>query len=212
MDKMRAEKAPPKTGSWSLGMTVAIFLVLQIDAAASVIPNQIVSMGATPVIWGIGAAVLFRKITRKNAESPLYCSSPFSQRDALVLFFVITCGIAIAASNYLYAELKPLLVRELFTSYPLYNIRNAIYYPLEVLLMLELLICGQKTGEAFTGKALPWGAFTLFLLWGLPHILWHGALDGLVSAFRAFLYAAPFYASRRNIKTSYLSMLVLWFL
>ncbi len=46
MDKMRAEKAPPKTGSWSLGMTVAIFLVLQIDAAASVIPNQIVSMSS----------------------------------------------------------------------------------------------------------------------------------------------------------------------
>lgn len=44
-----------------------------------------------------------------------------------------------AASNYLYAGLKPLFVRELLTGYPLYTIRNVIYYPLEVALMLYLL-------------------------------------------------------------------------
>lgn len=62
-----------------------------------------------------------------------------------------------AVSNYLYAGLKPLFIRELFTGYPLYTIRNIVYYPLEVLLMLELLIYSQKAGETLSKKiSFPW--------------------------------------------------------
>lgn len=82
--------------------------------------------------------------------------------------------------------------------------KKFLYYPLEVLLMPELLIDGQKAGEALTKSSLPWGALALFLLWGLPHILWHGIPDGLVSACRAFPYSVPFYASCKHAGTSYL--------
>lgn len=58
---------------------------------------------------------------------------------------------------------------------------------------------------------VPWGAFALFLLWGTPHLM-HGFADGIVSALGAFIYAIPFYASGKKIKTSYVSMLILWFL
>ena len=118
-----------------------------------------------------------------------------------------------AVSNYLYAGLRPLFVRELLTGYPLYTIRNILYYPLEVLLMLYLLMYSQAAGAIFTKKeSIPWGALALFLLWGLPHILWHGLPDGIVSALRAFLYSIPFYASGKNIGTSYICMVILWFL
>lgn len=56
------------------------------------------------------------------------------------------------------------------------------------------------------------GAFALFLLWGMPHLLYHGIYDGLISALKAFIYCIPFYVSNKNIKTSYVSMLILWFL
>ena len=144
-------------------------------------------------------------------ESALYSSVAFSHAEAMVLFFAIARGAAMALGNFLYAGSSRCLP-ELLTGYPLYNIRNVIYYPLEVLLMLELLICSQKAGEVFIKEALPWGAFALFLLWGLPHILWHGLADGIVSACRAFIYAAPFYASGKKVQTSYISMLILWFL
>ncbi len=81
-------------------------------------------------------------------ESALYSSVAFSHAEAMVLFFAIVRGAAMALGNFLYAGSSRCLP-ELLTGYPLYNIRNIIYYPLEVLLMLELLICSQKAGGGF---------------------------------------------------------------
>lgn len=194
-------------------MVLVICAVIQLDAVAMIIPNQMAAMVITPVIWAIGAFLIAGKAKKENVDSFLYHKVPFSTKDGVIFCFVIAGGITMAASNYLYAGLKPLFVRELLTGYPLYTIRNVIYYPLEVLLMLYLLIYAQKAGESLTkNKVIPWGAFALFLLWGLPHIAWHGFADGIVSALRAFIYAIPFYASGKNVKTSYAGMLILWFL
>lgn len=202
-----------KKGFQALAMTLLIYLVITFDFITAFIPNQIFSFGLPLVIWSAGAFYGMKKMKKQNAEYSYYINPPFSSKDFLILFFSIAGGLSIAISNYLYAGLKPLFVRELFTSYPLYTIRNMIYYPLEVLLMLELLIYSQRAGEFLTKKtAIPWGALSLFLFWGLPHILGHGFSDGIVSAFRAFIYCIPFYASNRSIKTSYISMLLLWFL
>lgn len=194
-------------------MTFIVFAVIQFDAAALIIPNQIVAMAITPIFWGIGAIYILINTKKINATDMLYNNSPLTSRDGLTLFFVIAGGAAIALSNFLCENTLPLFVREICSPYPLYDIRNIIYYPLEVLLMLELLIYSQKAGETLTKKtAFPWGAIVLFVLWGLPHILWHGYPDGVVSALRAFIYSIPFYASGKNIKTSYIGMLILWFL
>lgn len=198
---------------YSLLMMFLIFLVIMFDNLSAVIPNETLAFGLPLIIWSVGAYYGIKKMKKQNAGYSYYINNPLVNKDFLILFFVIAGGIAIAASNYLYAELKPLFVRELLTGYPLYTIRNIIYYPLEVLLMLELLIYSQRAGEFLTNKTIiPWGTFALFLLWGLPHLFSHDFADGIVSALRAFIYCIPFYASNRNIKTSYISMLILWFL
>lgn len=209
---MKTERKHSNDGLWSLVMVIVIFCIIQFDAVTFIILNQIIAMGITPIIWGIGVVAIWITIKRKNTDTSFYNSLPFSGRDALILFFVTACGVTMAISNYIYAGLMPLFIRELFTGYLLYTIRNILYYPLEVLLMLALLICAQKAGELLTKKTLPWGAFALFLLRGLPHVLWHGVSDGIVSALRAFPYSIPFYVSNKNCKTSYISMLILWFL
>lgn len=211
--KMEAKEFYWKKSLWSFVTVLVIFGMIQFDAVASMIPNQIVGMAVTPVVWGIGAIYILIKTKKRNIENALYNNFSFSSRDCLTLFFVIAGGITMAVSNYLYAGLTPLFFREFFTGYPLYTIRNIVYYPLEVLLMLELLIYSQKAGETLSKKiSFPWGAIVLFLLWGLPHILWHGFSDGIVSALRAFIYSIPFYTSNKNLKVSYSSMLILWFL
>jgi len=94
---------------------------------------------------------------RENIDHLLYNSFPLSGRDGLILFFVTAGGIAMAAGNYLYAVLKPLFISELFTGYPLYTIRNIIYFPLEVLLMMQLLVHSQAAGELLTKRSsVPW--------------------------------------------------------
>lgn len=206
------KKSDQQRGVQALLMMLAVWGVIECDFISMFMPNQILAFGIAPVIWGIGAVCILIRMKKQNKEEMYYVNALFDGRDGCIFFFVITGSIAIAASSWFYAGLKPLFIREYFSAYPLYTIRNILYYPLEVLLMLELLIYAQRAGELLTKKTMiPWGAFALFLLWGTPHLM-HGFADGIVSALGAFIYAIPFYASGKKIKTSYVSMLILWFL
>ncbi len=205
------KKANYKTDIRALIMMLFTWGVIECDFISLLIQNQILAFGIAPVIWGIGAFWILNKLKKQNEDNLLYANTAWNSRDWLILFFVISSSISIAVSNYLYVGIRPLLIREYFSGYLLYTIRNLLYYPLEVLLMLELLIYAQRTGEVLTKKSgVPWGALALFFLWGLPHFV-HGFEDGMVSALKAFVYAIPFYASGKKIKTSYTSMLILWF-
>ena len=206
------KKADYKTDIRALIMMLFTWGVIECDFISLLIQNQILAFGIGLIIWAIGAFWILNKLKKQNEDNLLYANTSWNSGDWLILFFVISSSISIAVSNYLYVELRPLLFREYFSGYFLYTIRNLLYYPLEVLLMLELLIYAQRTGEVLTKRAgVPWGALALFFLWGLPHLV-HGFEDGMVSALKAFVYAIPFYASGKKIKISYVSMLILWLL
>lgn len=201
-----------KKGIQSLIMMLLVWGVIECDFISMLISNPILAFGISPVIWGIGAFGILTRMKKQSEEEWHDTNSHLVGRDWLIIFFVVMGGISIAMRNYLYSGMKPLFIREFFSGYPLYTIRNILYYPLEVLLMLELLIYAQRAGEYLTKKAgIPWGALALFFLWGLPHLV-HGFEDGMVSALNAFVYVIPFYASSKKIKVSYISMLILWFL
>ena len=206
------EKENYKKGVQALIMMFIVWGVIECDFIPLIIPNQILAFGISPVIWGIGAFFILTKMKKQNGGE-LYNTNDFSTgRDWLIIFFVVMGSISIGFRNYVYVGMKPLIVREFFSGYLLYTIRNILYYPLEVLLMLELLIYAQRAGECLTKKAdIPWGALALFFLWGMPH-LFHGLEDGIVSALNAFIYAIPFYVSGKKIKASYVCMLTLWLL
>lgn len=206
------KKADYKKGIQALIMMLFTWGVIECDFLSRFMPNQILAFGISPIIWGIGSFYILVRMKNENEEELYYTNDHLIGRDWLIFFFVVIGGISIAVRNYLYGGMKPLFIREFFSGYPLYTIRNILYYPLEVLLMLELLIFAQRAGEHLMKKVgIPWGALALFFLWGLPHFT-HGFEDGMVSALSAFVYAIPFYASGKKIKVSYISMLILWFL
>ena len=201
-----------RKGIQALIMMLIVWGVIECDFISLFIPNQILAFGISPVIWGIGAFFILIKMKKQNERELYNINGHLTGRDRLILFFVVMGSIAIGARNYVYVGMKPLVIREFFSGYLLYTIRNILYYPLEVLLMLELLIYAQSAGECLTKKSeIPWGALALFFLWGLPH-LFHGFEDGIVSALNAFVYAIPFYVSGKKLKVSYISMLILWLL
>lgn len=205
-------EADYKKGTQALLMMVLVWAVIECDFISLLMQNQILALGISPIIWGIGGFFILFRMKKQNQEQLLYRNTSWDSRDWFILFFAVAGGISIAVRNYVYGGLRPLLFREFFSGYLLYTIRNILYYPLEILLMLELLVYAQRAGESFTKKAgIPWGALAMFLLWGLPH-LFHGFGDGMISALNAFIFAIPFYASGRKIKVSYVSMLILWLL
>ena len=132
-------------------MTLITWAVISFDAIAAIpFINQIAAMALSLLVWLLGAAGILRIIRKQNSQLCYYKNSPFASADHMTLFFVLTGGISIAASNYFYGGLSPLFVREFLNGYLLYTIRNLLYYPAEVLLMLELLICAQKGDELMT--------------------------------------------------------------
>ena len=206
------EKETYKKGMHALIMMLIVWGVIECDFISLCMPNQILAFGISPVIWGVGAFFVLFRIKKQNEGRAVSYQWSFNRQGWVIIFFTVMCGISIALRYYLNIGMKPLLIREFFSGYPLYTIRNILYYPLEVLLMLELLTYAQQAGECLTGKSeIPWGALALFFLWGMPH-LYHGFEDGIVSALNAFVYAIPFYVSEKNLKVSYASMLILWLL
>lgn len=206
------EKEAFKKGIQALIMMFIVWGVIECDFISLFIPNQILAFGISPVIWGIGAFFIFIKMKKQNEGELYHINAHLTGKDWLIIFFVVMSSISIGVRNYVYVGMKPLVIREFFSGYLLYTIRNILYYPLEVLLMLELLIYAQRAGECLTRKSeIPWGALALFFLWGLPH-LFHGFEDGIVSALNAFVYAIPFYVSKKKLNVSYTSMLTLWLL
>lgn len=206
------EKKNYKKGIQALYMMFLVWIVIECDFISAVLPNQILALGISPVIWGIGAFFILNKMRKQNAGELYQTNDIFTGRDWLIIFFVVMGSISLCVRNYVYIGMRPLIIREFFSSYPLYTLRNILYYPLEILLMLELLIYAQRAGDCLTQKStIPWGALVLFFLWGLPH-LYHGVTDGIVSALNAFIFAIPFYASGKKLKVSYISMLILWLL
>lgn len=201
-----------ENGIQALIMMLITWGVIECDFISVFVSNQILAFGISPVIWGVGAVFIFIRMKKQNEEELYHMDSHLTGREWLIIFFAVMTGVSIGMRNYLYAEIRPLFIREFFSGYPLYTIRNIFYYPLEVLLMLELLIYAQRAGECLSKKAeMPWGALALFFLWGLPHLS-HGFGDGIISALNSFAYAMPFYASGKKLKVSYVSMLILWLL
>lgn len=198
----------------SVLLLLAVFFVFQSEWICMEIFKNInvyISLGGAILLWLFGSILVYIQMKKHNLEYSFYETKRIGGNDYTVIFFSIMGGLAIAASNYIYGGLMPLIAREYFSGDILYTLRNVLYYPLEVLLMLELIICGQKTGElCCKNNNIPFGAATLFFLWGLPHIIWHGWEDGIISALMSFIYCIPFYASKKNFKIGYIGMLILW--
>ena len=211
MNSLGEDKASKPNWIQPIIMMLFVWIIIESDIIGSIVPNYIVGIVLALIVWIVGSVIIFHNLKKQNSEYEYYTDHSFTGRDYLILFFAVMSSITIASNNWLNAGVRPLLFREYFSGNLLYTIRNIFYYPIEVFLMIILIMCAQRGGELLTKKTLiPWGALALSILWGLPHILYHGFTDGIMSVLLAFIYSIPYYVSDRNIKTSYISMLILW--
>ena len=124
------EKENYKKGIQALYMMFLVWIVIECDFISAVLPNQILALGISPVIWGIGAFFILNKMRKQNAGELYQTNDIFTGRDWLIIFFVVMGSISLCVRNYVYIGMRPLIIREFFSSYPLYTLRNILYYPL----------------------------------------------------------------------------------
>jgi len=67
-----------------------------------------------------------------------------------------------------------------------------------------VLCFAQEAGEElFRNRYIPYGGLILALLWGTPHILYHGITNGLFAVFGAIIYGIVYVVLEKNYKYAY---------
>ena len=87
-----------------------------------------------------------------------------------------------------------------------------IYYLLEVMLFLGIIIFGQKYGELlFKKDNIPWGGFVCGLTWGLGHIFTQNSLlVGILLFFLSISYGIVYLQLKKNVLFSYIVVWVMF--
>ena len=81
------EKENYKKGIQALYMMFLVWIVIKCDFISAVLPNQILALGISPVIWGIGAFFILNKMRKQNAGELYQTNDIFTGRDWLSFHF-----------------------------------------------------------------------------------------------------------------------------
>jgi hypothetical protein len=99
------------------------------------------------------------------------------------------------------------VVKELQANGVVKFIFQYIYYMVETVLFLLIIVFGQKAVELWTKKRnVPWGGIICGLTWGIAHLVSRGVFDienGMLSAISGLMFGAAYLLTNRDIKKSW---------
>lgn len=169
---------------------------------ADIVLQSVIGFVLTYIFWGLGIWTL-RKLYKRNEA--LHFTNTEQPTHKQLLFGLLLLAISVAISYTSWGGFKVAL--ELMNGIKnggaglgiAYFIAQYVHYFLEVVLFFQLIKYAQKAGESLFGKEkIPYGGIALAVLWGLPHILFHGVVDGLTTTLIAFLMGIAYLAVRKN--------------
>lgn len=87
-----------------------------------------------------------------------------------------------------------------------------LYYMFEIVLVLLIVMFGQKAGELWLQhKNIPWGGIVCGLTWGLAHAMTKGSLEmGLMGLLWGTLFGSAYLLTNRDCKKTYVIMLIMF--
>lgn len=155
----------------------------------------------TCIMWGVTALILI-SVSKKKYEFNI-----FTYRDKLgiinwIVAFILL-AISIIISVWDWNGLK--VLKEFEYNGWLKFIFQYMYYLFETVLVVLIIIFGQRAGEVwFKSSKIPWGGFLVGLTWGLVHMLTKGdLLIGLLSCFGGVLYGILYLTVKKNVYIAY---------
>lgn len=207
-----------KTAQWgyylSLGLYAFLGLGLEVILALLIEPlifkgpineystDQIIGHWIiTIILWGIMALILIKISREKYGFNCWDYTDNMGKRDWIIALILILFSVVI--SSYLWKGLK--LYKELYNLGLLKFIFQYIYYLMETVLVLLIIVFGQKAGELrFSKENFPWGGILLGLTWGLVHALTKGQLIiGLYGILSGILYGVIYLLTKKNVRIAY---------
>lgn len=170
----------------------------------------------TIVIWIFGLFVLYYLSKKAGYNVFEYKNRPTLKNWIIVVVIVIFTAIG----SYIIWGMRFKPFAEYgghFNKY--YNmaivtfIFQYLYYLVESMLFLAIVVFAQEFGElAFGKKIVPWGGIMCGLTWGLGHIITQGLLTGIYSFFVSILFGVVYLQMKKYVKYAYIIIALMFML
>ena len=130
----------------------------------------------------------------------------------IVVFVLFIVSFLMSFNNW--GGFKPIL--ELKANGLLLFIFQYIYYIVETILVLLIIVFGQKAFDMWTKKPIiPWGGLVCALTWGAVHIISRGVFDinnALFSSLVSLMFGTVYLLVNKDIKIAYIVILLMFIL
>jgi len=167
----------------------------------------------TCLAWS-GAAVLLVRFAKTKMGFDIFKKGgkmKLWQWGAVVLAVALSAVMSYAAWHM---DFK--VIREFNANGPLRFTFQYIYYIVETVLFLLIIVFGQKTFENWTKKPnIPWGGIICGLTWGVAHIISRGFFDpanGIGAAIAGFMFGAAYLFVNRDVRKAWVVLFLMFVL
>ena len=166
----------------------------------------------TCLTWSIASYLLIR-IAKNKLGCDLFAKT---RKMKLWQTLVILLGIIISCASSYFAWDGFKVIIEFKNNGLLLFLFQYIYYVVETLMFLLIIIFAQKAFEIWTKKHnVPWGGIICGLTWGIVHIISKGSFNiqfGLFGTVSGFLFGAAYLFTNRDFKISWLILFLMFVL
>ena len=161
----------------------------------------------TCVLWGTVAYMLVRNSDRKLGYVVLEDKEKPTNQSIVAVFFLMV--LALIAKYMVIGGFK--IVEEMICLGVVQSVFQYIYYLFETALMVLAIVFGQRFFENLIScKVVPFGGIFLGCTWGLVHVLTQDFMTGIYAIVSAVVYGVIYVLLNKNIRWSYLLILILF--
>ncbi|MDR1712701.1 MAG: hypothetical protein LBR39_00870 [Coriobacteriales bacterium] len=160
----------------------------------------------TCIVWGVLATALMVFAQKRLSFNVWAAQDKLRPANWLVCLVILVALIAVSTVRF-----HGIPVIQSFQSLGLLKfVFQHIYYAFEALLVLLIIVFGQRAGEcAVARQQIPWGGTLAGLTWGLVHILTKGDVaTGLFGCLYGLLFGVIYLAARKNTGVAYVFILL----
>ena len=164
----------------------------------------------TCIVWGIVTYFLIRYSKKKYEFDLFKKAEPMKMWQWIAVAACIAFSLVVSFMDWNGSK----VLKEFYYNGWLKFIFQYIYYMFETALFMLIIVFGQKAFEKwFQSDKIPYGGIAVALTWGLVHTFTKGSIaSGLISALGGFLFGVVYLLVNRDIKKTYLLLLIMFVL
>lgn len=208
------------------------YLILAVLAFASVGLELLLAFGAEPVLyggaisqwtdmqnimhwiftcilWGTASWLMISFAKKKYGFDLFEKGNKMALWQWLLIFAIIAGSLVVSYVSWDGSK----VIKEFYANGPVKFIFQYIYYIFETVLVMLILVFGQKAFEKwFYRPNIPYGGIIVAVTWGIGHFFIKDVLTGIVTVISGLAFGSVYLLANRDIRKTYLILFIMFVL